>query len=265
MERDWDDDEDRRRREQDALGSLLGPASGGVTPAFTGAEKPPSDNPPPTAPTSTTMPVTPQDQVGMPDPTKNYGRPNDVGPREKTPAGGFVWNQGHDFSAFDTQREQDPAKSAKDAFAMLSNQAPPPPLNDKAALGAWFTQYIQPGMNQLGHQVSSVDGDKMRFKNWQGEFDVDYAQNAGGEGGRLQWGAEGADDATRAAYAPGGTAPSFAGRPGAAPATPLMQGLGGPQSQGDDPLAKIQAEINALMQGGSTPMEQDELRRLLEQ
>ena len=49
--------------------------------------------------------------------------------------------------AFD--RLQDPNKSAKDAFAYLSNQAPPPPIHDKAALGQWFTQYIQPGMDAL--------------------------------------------------------------------------------------------------------------------
>lgn len=258
MKRDWDDDEDRRRREQDALGSLLGPASGGVTPAFTGAEKPPSDNPPPTAPTSTTMPVGNAPAVS-------------AAPPPKTPAGGFKWNQGHDFSAFDTQREQDPAKSAKDAFAMLSNQAPPPPLNDKAALGAWFTQYIQPGMNSLGHQVSSVDGDKFSYGNHEGNFSVDFGQNAGAQSGtRLQWAADPGDAETAARYAPGGSGagaytPRASGpQPNLGQTPVLMQGPGGPQaSETDDPLAEIQREIEALMQGRSTPIETSALRKLL--
>lgn len=96
----------------------------------------------------------------------------------------------HAMEGFDFAREQDPAKSAKDAFAYFSNQAPPPPLNDKAALGVWFKTYIQPGMQQLGHNVTDVDGDKFRFNNWQGDFWVDYGRGAGANGGALAWQAD---------------------------------------------------------------------------
>jgi hypothetical protein len=250
-----EDDDERRRLEQEALGGLLGADSG------------------------------PGPLPGMPDPTSDYGRPNDqptsntmpIGetapgpitpapftPPAKTAAGDFKWNAGHDFSAFDTQREQDPAKSAKDAFAMLSNQAPPPPLNDKNALAGWFKQYIQPGMDQLGHKVSSVDGDKFSFNNWQGNFDVDYGEGAGGDRGRLSWQTTGADDATKQMYAPGGTPAAYQGS-----ARPANTGLANPfmpAPTGDDPLAAVQAEIEALMANGkSTPMEADALRKLLEQ
>jgi hypothetical protein len=91
------------------------------------------------------------------------------------------------MEGFDCQREQNTGKSAKDAFAFLANQAPPPPLHDKAALGAWFTQYIQPGMNDLGHKVSNVEGDKFVLENWQGQFNVDFGRGAGANGAALAW------------------------------------------------------------------------------
>jgi hypothetical protein len=239
-----EDDDERRRLEEEALGGLLG-GNDPVTPPDLPAADPPTSN---------TMPV---------DGAAPSVTPAPFTPPAKTAAGDFKWNQGHDFSAFDTQREQDPAKSAKDAFAMLSNQAPPPPLNDKNALAGWFKQYIQPGMDQLGHKITSVDGDKFSFGNWQGNFDVDYGEGAGADGGRLSWQTEGADDATRAMYAPGGTPAAY---PGAQPAN---TGLGAPLMPapvgGDDPLDKIRAEIEALMSGQSTPLETDELRKLLEQ
>ena len=91
------------------------------------------------------------------------------------------------MEGFDFQREQNTGKSAKDAFAYLANQAPPPPLNDKVALGAWFTQYIQLGMNELGHKVTNVEGDKFVLENWQGQFNVDFGRGAGADGGALAW------------------------------------------------------------------------------
>jgi hypothetical protein len=135
---------------------------------------------------------------------------------------------------------------------MLSNQAPPPPLNDKNALAGWFKQYIQPGMDQLGHKINSVDGDKFNFSGWQGNFDVDYGEGAGGDRGRLSWQTTGADDATNAMYAPGGQVPTY---------QPAQQSAGvqAPAympAPTDDPMAKIQAEIAALMANQSTPMEQ---------
>jgi hypothetical protein len=91
------------------------------------------------------------------------------------------------MEGFDLSREQNTGKSAKDAFAFLSNNAPPPPINNKAQLGAWFNQYVAPGMNALGHRIISVDGDKFTFSNWQGTFTVDFGRGAGAEGGALAW------------------------------------------------------------------------------
>jgi hypothetical protein len=91
------------------------------------------------------------------------------------------------MEGFDFSREQNTGKSAKDAFAYLANQAPPPPLNNKDALGKWFEQYIKPGMNELGHTINSSGGDGFNFSNWQGTFDVDFGRGAGAEGGALAW------------------------------------------------------------------------------
>lgn len=127
---------------------------------------------------------------------------------QNTPAGAFA-TTGGDYSAFDTARLQQPGKSAKDAFVMLANQAPGPPFGDKAALAAWFNKYIKPGMDNLGHKVSSVTGDSFTYSNGEGTFTVDYAENAGAPAGsgltqRLRWGAEPGDAATAAKYGGGG-------------------------------------------------------------
>jgi len=97
------------------------------------------------------------------------------------------------MEGFDFAREQNTGKSAKDAFAFLSNQAPPPPINNKAALGEWFKKNVAPGMDALGHKIISIDGDKFTFENWQGRFTVDFGRGAGAEGGALAWQV---DDAT---------------------------------------------------------------------
>ncbi len=93
------------------------------------------------------------------------------------------------FEGFDFEREQNPGKSAKDAFAYLANQAPPPPFEDKAALGEWFRTHIQPGMDQLGHKVLSVAGDTFTMTNWQGTGTVDFVRGAGAPGAAFHWGA----------------------------------------------------------------------------
>jgi len=165
------------------------------------------------------------------------------------------------MEGFDLQREQDTGKSAKDAFAFLANQAPPPPLNDKAKLGQWFTQYIQPGMNELGHNVSSVEGDKFRFKNWQGEYDVDFGRGAGAEGGALAWQATDANGTpqTQGTYTPRTNAGQrIDNNPMAREAAPAPA-----QTESADPMAAIMAEIQALQNGGGSPMEQDALLQLL--
>lgn len=94
------------------------------------------------------------------------------------------------FEGFDFVRPQDTKKSAKDAFADLANKAPTAPIHDKTALGVWFNQYIKPGMQALGHNVTDVQGDKFRFNNWQGDFWVDYGRGAGADDGALAWQAE---------------------------------------------------------------------------
>jgi hypothetical protein len=93
------------------------------------------------------------------------------------------------FEGFNFEREQNPGKSAKDAFAYLANQAPPPPFEDKAALGEWFRTHIQPGMDQLGHKVLSVQGDTFTMTNWQGTGTVDFVRGAGAPGAAFHWGA----------------------------------------------------------------------------
>ena len=127
--------------------------------------------------------------------------PNPPPPVQPSVSRGFTPK--YAMEGFDFAREQNTGKSAKDAFASLSNQAPPPPLQDKAALGAWFNQYIKPGMDALGHKVSDVQGDKFRFKNWQGDYWVDYGRGAGAQGGALAWQADDANAPTQAAQGQG--------------------------------------------------------------
>jgi hypothetical protein len=106
------------------------------------------------------------------------------------------------MEGFDWKREQNIGKSAKDAFAFLSQEAAKrgqfaPLDNDtpeaKAAYAQWFNQNIAPGMNQLGHKIDWVNGDKFGFSNWQGKFNVDYGRGAGARGGALAWQAEDAN------------------------------------------------------------------------
>jgi len=131
-------------------------------------EQSPTNN---TLPIRTGPPVTPQAPTGIPQVFQGF-----------TPV--------HAMEGFDTGREQNTGKSAKDAFAFLSNQAPPPPLHDKGLLGSWFDQYILPGMNQLGHNAQKAQGDKFSFNNWQGGWNVDFGRGAGAQGGALAWQAD---------------------------------------------------------------------------
>lgn len=131
---------------------------------------------------------------------------------------------GNDYSAFNTARQQDPGKSAKDAFVLISNQAPPPPFHSKAAMAQWFNTYIRPGMESLGHKVTSVGEDGFTFSNHEGTFFVDFGQNSGAAAGsmlqRLQWLASPADDATRQRYAGSGATASMP--------QPIVSGAGSP-------------------------------------
>lgn len=140
-------------------------------------------------------------QGHMPSPTNGPGgssRPPILQQPGVDPTSGGRWLQGTQFNGFqpkyamegfDTGRLQDTGKSAKDAFAWLSQQAPPPPIHDKAALQVWFQTHIQPGMDRLGHKVLEVKEDKFRFSNWQGDGQgwVDFARGSGAQGGALSW------------------------------------------------------------------------------
>ena len=123
------------------------------------------------------MPMPETDMFGKPFPMQQALQQN-LGPGQST---------AQTFEGFDFARPQNSGKSAKDAFAELSKASPSAPLNDKAKLGSWFSQYIQPGMDALGHKVSSVDGDKFRYANHEGTYDVDYGRGAGADGGALAW------------------------------------------------------------------------------
>jgi hypothetical protein len=132
------------------------------------------------------QPVQPQGPVGIPS---TY--------RSDPKFGGQVYSgytPAQAMEGFNFNREQNTGKSAKDAFAFLSNQAAQKgqlaPLHDKQALGGWFEQHIRPGMQQLGHNVSWVDGDKFGYGNHEGNFVVDYGRGAGAQGGALAWQAE---------------------------------------------------------------------------
>jgi hypothetical protein len=188
------------------------------------------------APTSNTLPVS--------------GNALSVTP-ERTPMQASVF-QGftpkHAMEGFAFDREQNTGKSAKDAFAALANQAPPPPTQDKAALAQWFTQYIAPGMNDLGHKVSNVEGDKFRLDNWQGGFDVDYGRGAGADGGALAWQVDdGTAQMSNGAYTPQATAPS------------VPMDVNGPSAQD-----AIMAEVEALINGGNSQMDERALMELLQ-
>jgi hypothetical protein len=161
----------------------------------------------------------------------------------------------HAMEGFAFDREQNTGKSAKDAFAYLANQAPPPPIHDKAALGAWFKQYIEPGMNQLGHKVSSVDGDKFRYSNHEGEFDVDFGRGAGAEGGALAWQVDpGTAKMGNGVYTP--QAGPQGGQQVGSVITPTTD-------QGQTAQDEIAAEIETLISGGNSRMDERALMQLL--
>jgi hypothetical protein len=167
------------------------------------------------------------------------------------------------MEGFDFNREQNTGKSAKDAFAYLANQAPPPPLNDKAALGAWFTQYIQPGMNALGHTVTDVNGDTFKFKNWQGEFTVDYGRGAGAPGGALAWQVQ--DDAQLAPNATYTPQPTGGGVTTQTTTPPAGTRLVDPLAPITDTsnIEELMAEIDALVNGRPLPSDARALAALL--
>ncbi len=224
---------------------------GATSPSVPGQDVSPTAAPMP-PPTSNTMPVTPGPSVLPVDPNLAGDAlppkaitpfPSDFKPGGKFPGSAPKYA----MEGFNFDREQDTAKSAKDAFAYLSNQAPPPPINDKNALGQWFEKYIRPGMDALGHKVSSVNGDTFTYGNHEGNFTVDYGRGAGAEGGALAWQATPADEETAARYGTPSTQTGSAAP--TAPADPTAAGgLGN-----EDAMAQIMAELQAIVRGGQSP------------
>ncbi len=93
------------------------------------------------------------------------------------------------FEGFDFGREQNVEKSAKDAFAMLAGSAGSVPQT-KPEAEAWFNQNVKAGMEQLGHKIDWVKGDKFQFSNWQGSFVVDFVRGVEGPNPAFWWGAD---------------------------------------------------------------------------
>lgn len=189
------------------------------------------------APVATTMPVGGAPQV-IPDATPPI-------------AGAQV------FEGFDFGREQNKGKSAKDAFAHYSKLAPTAPTNNKDALAQWFEQYIRPGMNADGHGVQAAHGDKFRFKNWQGEFDVDYGRGAGAEGGALAWQADPAGMAAQA------DAAAISGAPSAPMAPQAPMGQVNPALD-NSALSRIMAELHATANDEPSPAEREAMLAMLQ-
>lgn len=195
---------------------------------------------------------------------------------------------GNDYTAFNTGRQQDPKTSAKDAFVYWSNQAPPPPFQDKKALTNWFNTYIRPGMDALGHKVLSTNDEGFTYTNHEGTFFVDFAQNAGAAPGtmqqRLQWGATPVGGTPAGPSGPTSTTRATGTTGGTGTAAPNYQALGqiygppgtagvfnGPLQQvGQDPLSQLITGglADFLERGGTTPLGSrvnDYVMNLLEQ
>jgi hypothetical protein len=90
------------------------------------------------------------------------------------------------FEGFDFGREQNLQKSAKDAFASLASGAGAVPAS-KTDAEHWFNQHIKQGLEDLGHKVDWVRGDKFQFTNWQGSWVVDFVRGADGPNPSFTW------------------------------------------------------------------------------
>ena len=90
------------------------------------------------------------------------------------------------FEGFDFNKGADPAKSAKYAFAAAAQKSGSMPTS-KADAEMWFNTNIKGEMEQLGHKIDWVKGDKFQFTNWQGTFVVDYVRGAASSNPALAW------------------------------------------------------------------------------
>jgi hypothetical protein len=90
------------------------------------------------------------------------------------------------FVGFDFNKNADPARSAKYAFAVAAQRSGSMPTS-KASAEAWFNAKIKGEMEKLGHQIDWVKGDRFQFTNGQGTFVVDYVRGAAFSNPALAW------------------------------------------------------------------------------
>ena len=138
------------------------------------------------------------------------------------------------FEGFDLMRAQDPASSAKDAFAEAAAASGTMP-STKAGAEQWFEQHIRASMESRGHAINWVKGDKLQFTNWQGTWEVDFVRGADGPDPALAW------QATPAAAGPiltDGTTPTGTTPTGTTPAL--------------DPNMSLQAAFDQLARASGT-------------
>lgn len=90
------------------------------------------------------------------------------------------------FEGFDFGATKSIEKSAKYAFAHLARQSGRMPAS-KAEAETWFNEHIRPGMEQLGHKIDWVRGDRFQFTNWQGTWVVDFVRGAASSDPALAW------------------------------------------------------------------------------
>ena len=101
-------------------------------------------------------------------------------------AGGAASGASLKFEGFDFNKNADPAKSAKYAFAAAAQRAGAMPTS-KADAEVWFNANIKGEMEKLGHKIDWVKGDRFQFTNWQGTFVVDYLRGAASSNPALAW------------------------------------------------------------------------------
>jgi hypothetical protein len=148
------------------------------------------------------------------------------------------YNQAH-FGTFDTSRAQDQDKSAKDTFLANASVG----SNDlrwqkKETAGAWFDQYVRPGLEARGFKVGEVIGDKAFVhtrENPEGTW-IDWVEGVDGDSPRLTWQDE--------SYGGGGAGAAGAPTPGAsAGVAPPLTGLVSADPTSPDFYPKLLAHL----------------------
>lgn len=107
--------------------------------------------------------------------------------------GGLGGYAGAGFDFAQDAGNRDIGKSAKYAFSYLSEQAAAagaPMPRTKADAEAWFTQYIAPGLQQLGYEIGWVQGDKAQIRTREGWDVIDFVGGADGDNPMLTWQSE---------------------------------------------------------------------------